>query len=157
MGVKDTANLAMIPAAYAEDKVYSVLPSDGDGDFTFTRSGSGTRINKGGYIETMAENVPRLNYRLDADGNPTGCAELLLEESRTNNQNYSEQFDNSTYFKHNSVSVTANAITAPNGTLTADKIISDGSQDLVMRSFGKGTIGSANTFSVWAKKVILIN
>jgi hypothetical protein len=82
MGVKDTANLAMIPAAYAEDKVYSVLPSDGDGDFTFTRTGSGTRINKGGYIETMAENVPRLNYRLDADGNPTGCPELLLEESR---------------------------------------------------------------------------
>src|SRR6056300_1267249 len=120
MGVKDTANMAMIPAAYAEDKVYSVLPSDGDGDFTFTRTGSGTRINKGGYIETMAENVPRLNYRLDADGNPTECAELLLEESRQNIKTYSEQVGSWT---QSSISTSSNQAIAPNGTFTADKII----------------------------------
>lgn len=120
MGVKDTANLAMIPAAYAEDKVYSVLPSDGDGDFTFTRTGSGTRINKGGYIETMGNNVPRLNYRLDADGNPTECAELLLEESRQNIKTFSEQVGSWT---QSSISTSSNQAIAPNGTFTADKII----------------------------------
>ena len=120
MGVKDTANLAMIPAAYAEDKVYSVVPSDGDGDFTFTRSLSGTRINKGGYIETMAENVPRLNYRLDADGNPTGCAELLLEASTTNLVRQSENFA-STWAK-NGTTITSDQVISPDGTNNGDKL-----------------------------------
>jgi hypothetical protein len=135
MGVKDTANLAMIPAAYAEDKVYSVLPSDGDGDFTFTRTGSGTRINKGGYIETMGNNVPRLNYRLDADGNPTGCAELLLEESRQNLFQRSEEFDNSYWTKARS-SITANQVVAPDGTNTADKFFdsTDNNSHILYRS-----------------------
>lgn len=153
MGVKDTANLAMIPAAYAEDKVYSVLPSDGDGDFTFTRTGSGTRINKGGYIETMAENVPRLNYRLDADGNPTGCAELLLEESRTNNLLRSEEFDNAAWTKFSAGTgtnpvVTANYSISPDGSKNADRVVFDrgsgaGSNDLsvirqIVSSVGQG-------------------
>jgi len=120
MGVKDTANLAMIPAAYAEDKVYSVVPSDGDGDFTFTRTGSGTRINKGGYIETMAENVPRLNYRLDADGNPKGCPELLLEESKVNLVRQSENFA-STWSK-NGTTITSDQVISPDGTNNGDKL-----------------------------------
>ena len=135
MGVKDTANLAMIPAAYAEDKVYSVLPSDGDGDFTFTRTGSGTRINKGGYIETMGNNVPRLNYRLDADGNVSECAELLLEESRQNLFQRSEEFDNSYWTKARS-SITANQVVAPDGTKTADKFFdsTDNNTHILYRS-----------------------
>ncbi len=114
--------------------------------FQSDRISGGTYVGRNGLVQTAASNEPRVDFLSNTKG------ALLLEPQRTNNQTYSEQFDNSTYFKHNSVSVTANAITAPNGTLTADKIISDGSQDLVMRSFGKGTIGSANTFSVWAKK-----
>ena len=82
MGVKDTANLALIPAAYKTSKVYSALPTDGDGDFTFTRSGSGTRINKAGLIETMATNVSRLNYRLDADTNQTLSLIHISEPTR---------------------------------------------------------------------------
>lgn len=152
MGVKDTANLAMIPAAYAEDKVYSVLPSDGDGDFTFTRTGSGTRINKGGYIETMAENVPRLNYRLDADGNPTECAELLLEESRQNLFQRSEEFENSYWTKARS-SITANQIVAPDGTKSADKFFdsTDNNTHILYRSMTVST-SSAYTFSCFIKK-----
>ena len=147
MGVKDTANLAMIPAAYAEDKVYSVLPSDGDGDFTFTRSGSGTRINKGGYIETMAENVPRLNYRLDADGNPTGCPELLLEESRTNYISRSEEFN---LWGDSGVIVTTNATIAPNGTQTADKLVSTANNWRKSQSFS-GSSGTTYSVSVFVK------
>ena len=45
--------LALIPSGYKADKVYSILPSDGSGDFTFVRVGAGTRVNKDGLIETI--------------------------------------------------------------------------------------------------------
>ena len=125
MGVKDTANLALIPAAYKTSKVYSALPTDGDGDFTFTRSGSGTRINKAGLIETMATNVPRLNYRLDADGNVSSCPELLLEPTRRNLFLNSEDFTNGSWIKTRTT-ITGNQTTAPDGTNNADLLTGTG-------------------------------
>lgn len=147
MGVKDTANLAMIPAAYAEDKVYSVLPSDGDGDFTFTRSGNGTRINKGGLIETLGSNVPRLNYRLDDDGNPSDCPELLIEPTRLNKIINSGDLSAASFSK-NGATATANQAIAPDGTLTAAKIVSTStSQARVEESVTTfGTIAIASLF-----------
>lgn len=147
MGVKDTANLAMIPAAYAEDKVYSVLPSDGDGDFTFTRSGNGTRINKGGLIETLGSNVPRLNYRLDDDGNPSDCPELLMEPTRLNKIINSGDLSNASFTKA-FVTTTANQAIAPDGTLTAAKLVStSSSQARVYESVSTfGTIAIASVF-----------
>jgi hypothetical protein len=49
---------------------------------------------------------------------------LLIEEQRTNLVTYSEQFDNGYWSKTRS-SITANTIAAPDGTLTADKLIED--------------------------------
>lgn len=148
MGVKDTANLAMIPAAYAEDKVYSVLPSDGDGDFTFTRTGSGTRINKGGYIETMAQNVPRLNYRLDADGNVSECAELLLEESR---QNKVYPNNSLTGYSTIGVSTTNNDAIAPNGTNEGAKVQATTSGTAVVFKGFTGSSGVTHNISAFIK------
>ena len=74
--------LALIPAAQGS-KFYSVLPSSGVGDFDFTRSGSATRINSQGLIETVANGVSRLNYPL-IDGKVVGCPSHLLEPQRTN-------------------------------------------------------------------------
>jgi len=147
MGVKDTANLALIPAAYKTSKVYSALPTDGDGDFTFTRTGSGTRINKAGLIETMATNVPRLNYRLDADGTVSSCPELLLEPQRTNKLGYSEDFTN---WSDSGVTVTANDIVAPNGTKTADKLASSANNWRRSKSF-TAVNGTTYTYSIFAK------
>ena len=48
-----TPSLAMIPSAYADSKVYSVLPNNGDGDFTFNRDSSATRIGQNGLIQTV--------------------------------------------------------------------------------------------------------
>lgn len=49
------ASLVMIPSAYKDDKLYSIKPTNGDGDFTFSRDGAGaspaTRVNASGYIE----------------------------------------------------------------------------------------------------------
>jgi hypothetical protein len=60
-------------------------------------------------------NVPRLDY--------TGstCPSILVEPQRTNNFNYSEQFDNAYWAKSLAV-VTANNTTAPDGNSTADKV-----------------------------------
>ena len=44
--------LALIPAAQG-DKFYSVLPSDGVGDFDFTRNSSATRIAPTGFIQEV--------------------------------------------------------------------------------------------------------
>jgi hypothetical protein len=45
--------LALIPSGYKNSKVYSILPNDGSGDFTFARNSGGTRVNKQGLIEQM--------------------------------------------------------------------------------------------------------
>jgi len=76
--------LALIPSGYRATEVYSVLPSDGTGDFTFARTGEATRVRKDGLIETVATTVPRLDW-LNSD-----CPSLLLEAAATNSQQYSE-------------------------------------------------------------------
>ena len=45
--------LALIPSGYSDGKVFSVLPANGDGDFTFSRGSNATRVNKDGLIEAM--------------------------------------------------------------------------------------------------------
>jgi hypothetical protein len=74
--------LALIPASQGT-KVYSVLPSDGSGDFDFTRSSKATRINSQGLIEEVLSGQSRLEYPL-IDGVVNGCPSLLLEPQSTN-------------------------------------------------------------------------
>jgi len=120
----DKASIALIPSGYkagSTDNLYSVLPANGDGDFNATRGSTATRVNKDGLIESVAADVPRLDYRLN-NGVVGDCPHLLLETSRTNVVPYSEQFDNSSWGK-TSMTVTPNAAISPDGTQTADKII----------------------------------
>ena len=62
--------LALIPAAQG-DKFYSVLPSDGVGDFNFTRNSSATRIAPTGFIQEVgafgSELVTNGNFDNDSD------------------------------------------------------------------------------------------
>ena len=110
--------LALIPSGTLTQKVYSVLPSDGSGDFTFERNGKGTRVNKDGLIETIGASVDDL-ARLDWLN--SNCPSLLIEPLRTNRQVRSEELDNASWSKTNTT-VTANQTTAPTGELTADKL-----------------------------------
>ena len=109
--------LALIPAAQGT-KLYSVLPSDGTGDFTFTRGSVATRINAQGLIENVASGQSRLNYPL-IDGVQKGCPHHILEPARTNLIQYSESFSNA-YWINNGVTISANQIVSPSGSLTAD-------------------------------------
>ena len=114
-------SLALIPSGYKASKVYSVLPTDGIGDFDFTRSGNATRVNSEGLIELVSTNVPRLNYPL-IDGVVSGCPSLLLEPSRQNVVPYSEAFDNAAWDTQE-ITISQNVGISPDGTLNADKII----------------------------------
>lgn len=121
MSIYDNAGVALIPSGTKASKLYSVLPANGDGDFTHSRGSTATRVNKDGFIESVATNVPCLDYPL-IDGVVQDCPALLLEPQRTNNSQYSEDFSNSVWVKAR-LTVTGNQAVSPDGTVTADKLI----------------------------------
>jgi hypothetical protein len=90
-------------------------------------------------------NVPRLDYL------NSSCPRLLLEPQRTNLALYSEQFSNAAWTKRSNIAVTSNAITAPDGTLSADKIAASDNATVDYGVFDVVTSG-LNTYSVFAKK-----
>ena len=146
-------SLALIPSGVKASKVYSVLPTDGSGDFDFTRSGNATRVNSEGLIELVTSNVPRLNYPL-IDGVVSGCPSLLLEPSRTNTVLHSQELNNAYWVVSPGTFVTANEIISPDGTLNADKV-SETTFNGVHQIYSgviSTTISVSNTYSVFAKK-----
>lgn len=127
-------------------KIYCLKPTDGTGDFTFSRASSATRVNSEGLIEEVLSNVPRLNYPM-IDGVVSGCPSLLLEPSRSNLVTYSEDFTQSAWVKTR-VSISSNVIVSPYGTLNADKIISDATLNShFIRDDISSTIGVVSVFA----------
>jgi hypothetical protein len=140
--------LALIPSTVG-GSVYSVLPSNGDGDFDFSRASAATRINAQGLIETVAVGDNRLNYPL-LDGTVQTCPHLLLEPQRTNVVPYSQTLSN---WGQTNVVSTDNAIISPDGTLNASKITDDSvnSTHRIILSSTTSASGEA-TYSVFLKK-----
>lgn len=154
-------SLAMIPSGYKAGKVYSVLPTDGAGDFTFTRASSATRVNENGLIEEVLSNVPRLNYPM-IDGVVSGCPSLLLEPERRNFLLYSEDFSNAYWSKSTSDStpapvVTSNYAISPDGTQNAERVqltLPTNNEFAVVRRSGvnpNATVGSTIYQSIYLK------
>jgi hypothetical protein len=115
----DQASLVVVPSGYKSGKIYAQKPLTTDGQLTFTRASTATRVNASGLIEAVASGVPRLDY-LDST-----CPKLLLEPQRTNNLVYSEQFDTATWATDGNGSgetKTANYAISPDGTQNADRI-----------------------------------
>jgi hypothetical protein len=142
MSLANEASLLLIPSGYKSGIVYSVFPTDGDGDFTFSRGSDGTRVGAGGLIETMSSNIPRLDYL------NSNCPSLLLEPQRTNLVQYSEDF---TQWLDTGVTVTPNQVSAPDGTLTADKLEST-TNNWRRATFINTISGSLNTVSLYVKR-----
>ena len=140
--------LALIPSSQGS-KLYSVLPSSGVGDFSFSRSGGATRINKDGLIETVASGVSRLNYPM-IDGVVKGCPHHILEPQRTNLIPFSEDFSNAVWEKNQS-SIVANAIISPDGSLNASKLIEDSSSNFHRIIENVNTTIGTFSHSVFAK------
>jgi len=58
MSFFEDASLVMIPSGVKESKLYSIKPTDGTGDFTFTRgTDTATRVNSAGNIEKETQNL----------------------------------------------------------------------------------------------------
>ena len=121
-------SLLNIPYRFKASKLYSQIPDSGLGDFTVTRSASNvaTRVNAQGFIETVADNVPRLDYPLGGIAN--GCPALLVEPSAQNLIQRSEEFNDSYWGKVSGGTasvpvVTPNVELAPDGTNNADRVV----------------------------------
>ena len=117
MSLYQKASLVQIPSGTKVNKLYSVVPNNGDGDFTGTMvDADSTRINKDGLVENVSTNVARLNY------DPTNPQDphLLLEPARTNSLPESENFGTNWFIIGLSVS---SGISSPDGGTNAYSII----------------------------------
>jgi hypothetical protein len=115
----------MTPNAVKQSKVYSIIPTNGDGDLTFTRgtNASATLSGANGLIETVPYN-------------------LIL---------FSQLFSNANWLKNSTVVLSENN-TAPNGTLTATRLTADATNPTLQQVI-TGTIGLQYTTSFWARRV----
>lgn len=152
MSIYDNASIALIPSGTKASKLYSVLPANGDGDFTHSRSNTtATRVNKDGLIESVATNVPRLDYPLTS-GVVGDCPHLLLEPQRTNYAGKSEEFNDS-YWQKVRATITANQIVSPDGSVTADLLTAtDTSENYCQQNLSSTVSGSQQTASFFVKK-----
>ena len=137
--------LALIPSGYRESEVYSVLPNDGTADFTFDRTGSATRVRKDGLIETLLEDVPRLDWL------NSSCPNLLLEAQSTNSLTYSES---STGKSLTGVTLTDSQAVSPTGEYNAMELKEDTSTGKHRFSTNSLVVISSSTYtlSMFVKK-----
>jgi hypothetical protein len=125
MSFFEDASLVLIPSGYKDQKVYSVKPTDGTGDLTFSRASSATRVQSDG----------------------------LIEKVRTNLSLYSEQFDNAWWTASN-ITITANNTTDPFGGSAAEKALCAAGtiSPNIFSSSVACTIGVEYTASYYAKQ-----
>ena len=115
MALFDDASLVTTPNGYKAGTLYSIKPTSGAGDMTVVRATTATRVNSAGLIESMANNVPRLDY---SNGS---CPSLLVEPQRTNLLLQSENWSASWSLLR--VTNSDNSTTSPDGTLSADQLL----------------------------------
>lgn len=117
---------------------------------TFTsRASTATYVGSDGLIKTAAINVARITYN---PSNLTAPPFLLNEGAATNSLTYSEQLDNAVWTKFEAT-VTANATTAPDGLVTADKLAETSTAGIghtIYRAFS-AVAGKTYVFSVFLK------
>ena len=78
MSLLDSASLVVTPNGYKAGTLYSVVPNTTLGDLDVVRATSATRVDSAGAIETVGNNVPRIDY---SNGS---CPSILVEPQRTN-------------------------------------------------------------------------
>jgi len=147
-GLQLNASLLLIPSGYKSGKAYAQIPTNGNGDLTWTRASTALRTNSSSLLESMGSNVPRLSYMYGS------CPALLLEPQRTNLALYSDQFDNASWVKLLSA-VTANTTTSPDGTTNADTFyanVATTSSPAEIFHYTSQAVNTTYAYSVYAKK-----
>jgi len=128
MSLLNKASLIQIPSGYKDGTLYSAKPTNGDGDFTFSRGSNlaATRVNSEGLIEKGREN-------------------LALSSNDISTQ--------STYWTSNQGGTTIqNSAVAPDGTTTASTITANGTNTYSGVSQSGIVMGALRyTYSVYLK------
>ena len=104
MSLFEDASLVLTPNGYKASKLYSIKPTSGAGDMVVSRGTTATRVNSAGLIESVAINVPRLDYT------GGGCPSILVEPLRTNSVLYSNDLSQSVWSKANYALTSATSI-----------------------------------------------
>jgi hypothetical protein len=117
---------------------------------TFSRNSIGTYVGSDGLIKTASANEARFDHD-PLTGESLG---LLVEEARTNLATYSEQL-NLWNNNGNAITISSNAETAPDGTLTADRISQSSTTNAnrVLSNVNITYSSQTITMSIWARKV----
>jgi hypothetical protein len=156
----ESASLVMIPSGYEDGTLGSLKPTDGTGDFTFSRGSntSATRVNADGYIEKGYENLLLQSNSFDTTWANINSTETsgqqgydgsndawLLEKSAANGFIYQSISTSgvqalSIYAKQNSANSIRFLVLASSGSAEADYNLSTG----VVDSTSPSIIGSAN-------------
>jgi len=143
--ISQDASLVLTPNAYKAGKLYSAVPNDGTGDFTVDRNSTATYIDEDRLIKTALANVPRIDWS-------TGAPVILREFQQTNLIAYSENFTIS-YWSNKGLETVSNAVTSPDGTINADKIIAtEISQPRIEYQIPVPVSDITYTFSAYVKK-----
>jgi hypothetical protein len=137
-------SLLCVPYRFKTSKLYSQIPDSGLGDFSVTRSASNvaTRVNAAGLIETVLDNVPRLDYPLG--GISAGCPALLVEPSGTNLCPRSQEID---LWSPTSAITTPNAAISPDGTQNAELFVPNSGSN-GRTEINVGTLANATTYTM---------
>jgi hypothetical protein len=122
MSLLNEASFLVTPNSYKEDKLYAAIPTNGNGDMTFTRGTTATRVNEAGLIELVPYNI-------------------FLR---------SQEFDNADWTKTN-CTITANDTTAPDGYTSADRVTITALAQILTQS-PTLTSGQPFVFSVFVKE-----
>ena len=114
---------------------------------TFARASSATYFDSSGVLQTASTDAPRFDYD-PVTLQPRG---ILIEELRTNLLRYSSDFTNAVWVNL-AVVVTANNIVAPDGTLTAESLLEDSTNNFHQTSQIVNPVAGTYTASVYAKQ-----
>ena len=122
MSFFEDASLVLIPSGIKNQKIYSVKPTDGTGDLTFSRASNATRVASDG----------------------------LIEKVRTNEILYSQDFSNAEWSSAVGITLT-HGQTDPNGGNTATKVEFSASGQAFEQEIGGLSTSTIYSFSIWVR------
>ena len=150
-----TPSLLIVPYRSKTGKLYSQIPTNGNGDFNVTRATTARRFNSDGLVASVASGIPRLDYY--TSGGVTGCPALLVEPAATNLHTHSEAFA-SNYTLALNLSASGTNLTAPDNSATADRYFETTANDVHLLNIQPGggfalTSGTTYTFSAFVQSI----
>jgi hypothetical protein len=118
-----SSSLLLVPSGYKGGKAYAEIPTNGNGDLTWTRASDAWRTNADGLIQRVPWNLA----------------------------SYSEAFDNAAW-QLDGVTISANQIASPTGTTTADLMTSNGTGQQRIFQVYTVSANSPYTISIYVKQ-----